>query len=686
MKKMRKRIRGLLILSIALAIVGVVMLKNIIPVYADENIDATSYTNGVYTVDPADNVFGNILIPSGCIFEITSPITVTGTITIEKGGRLFIFSHWADEQVPGDNDTEGNISFQGEGNHWNITTGALIQIGCTLDCEHILDIPAGIEIRGDYNEETNQWTTFDNINDAQWTTFEYDSVLTFFRPLSVGDASIKNDSNNYIYAYSGTSVPTDAIVKELYARFFRVGMYGSFGVSFDENTGLQQLAQRVSADFGNRSGYITTVDGTEIDYYDVTVEWGYDVNSNGSPDENPVSSTVRVYWDNDLTNDSLLINTNYSPNTTSNWYLKDISEDMVPFSADGNNGVSNGILITENNFTGQNNVVIGGNGCVSVFLNDEGLFETELSMRGEYTVLDNNSQQAYNGTIVRVLKNGGDYVYISGSEDNTVDNLGVNNAVMDNIWEANNYSTAYVYIGSQTVYIRSVTVAGAPQITNVALADASQATGVQIDTTGLNDANAPYVSLTFSSNFYDLIPLTITFSNNDVKTITVQRIGLVFGYEYLPDDQTVGNIHTNCNGGNFAFNYTYMDGGAHYQQIVVYAIYYHPADNNTTLSGSDNLYLSLHYGDGNSYMINQYGHQDGGVETTVFILGFLKAHYDDGADIRTQDFVDINGYTGGVYGTVVNSGFDSPDTFGGTQIGSGQGVYWDGIVSWYSNN
>ncbi len=678
-------------MSIALAIVGVVMLKNIIPVYADENIDATSYTNGVYTVDPADNVFGNILIPSGCIFEVTSPITVTGTITIEKGGRLYIFSHPVDEQVPGDIATEGNISFQNEGNHWNITTGALIQIGCTLDREHILDIPVGIEIRGDYDSETNQWTTFDNIDDAQWTTFEYDSVLTFFRPLSVGDASIVNDSKNYIYAYSSTldgQAIKDALVRELYARFFRVGMYGSFGVSFDENTGLQQLAQRVSIDTTQPSGHITTVDGTDINYYDATVEWGYDVNSE-RPDEHPVSSTVRVYWDVELSDDSLLINTNYSYGTTTNWYHKNISSvtDNVPFSEDeDNNGISNGILITEDNFTGQNNVVIGGNGCISVFLNDDGLFEAELSMRSEYTVLDDNAQQAYNGTIVRILKNGGDYVYISGSEDNTVDNLGVNNSVMDNIWEANNNSIAYVYMGSQTVYIRSVTVAGAPQITNVALADASQATGVQIDTTGLNDVNAPYVSLTFSSNFYDLIPLTVTFSNNDVRTITVQRIGLVFGYEYLVDSGNEGHILTNCNDGDFTFNYTYMDNGVDYQQIVVYAIYYHPADDNTTLSGSDNLYLNLHYGDGNSYMINQYGHQDGGVDTTVFILGFLKSHYDDGADIRTQDFIDANGYTGGVYGTVINSGFDSLDTFGGTQIGSGQGVYWDGEVSWYSNN
>ena len=72
--------------------------------------------------------------------------------------------------------------------------------------------------------------------------------------------------------------------------------------------------------------------------------------------------------------------------------------------------------------------------------------------------------------------------------------------------------------------------------------------------------------------------------------------------------------------------------------------------------------------------------------TTSFIIGFLPAHHDDGSDIREQTFRNKFGNTGGMSATVINAGYDDPDSYSGTQIGSGQGVYWNGEVSWASNN
>ena len=72
-------------------------------------------------------------------------------------------------------------------------------------------------------------------------------------------------------------------------------------------------------------------------------------------------------------------------------------------------------------------------------------------------------------------------------------------------------------------------------------------------------------------------------------------------------------------------------------------------------------------------------------DTTFFIIGFAPAKtlYSDGTwgepEIRDQYYSQ-----GSFYATVLNAGYNAADdgTFGGVQAGSGQGVYWDGHITW----
>ena len=57
----------------------------------------------------------------------------------------------------------------------------------------------------------------------------------------------------------------------------------------------------------------------------------------------------------------------------------------------------------------------------------------------------------------------------------------------------------------------------------------------------------------------------------------------------------------------------------------------------------------------------------------LFIVGFMKA--------EGNSFVfSKNGHTGGFSVQVVNSGYDSAESFVGALAGSGKGKYWNGIA------
>ncbi|HAL02308.1 MAG TPA: hypothetical protein DCP07_03045 [Lachnospiraceae bacterium] len=675
-------LRGALALFMSFVLTCGLLLHDEIIVNAGDNITSEDYQTEpgtgdvIYHADQSGASYDNITVPSGCIFEVTAPITVTGDITVEDGGSVFIFSN-------PDSSTEGSIS----GGTWLPENGASLMIGTTLaDDDVSLASPVTLY-------DGNTMTTFDS--GYHWAEFIYDSseskwlCYTPTVPDNVGSNQIDSAASSYIYAYALDGTSDDAIktslAKELYGKFIRVESYGSFGIPVadmennpssqqiaDYNDGINELVSRI--DNLNSDGTITAINaagsGVSISYKTYRVNWGLDQDD---PDTE-IYSDLRVYYG--ISNDGLLINTNYSKNTTSNWYIRSLNSDLIPFT----NAGSNGFLVTSSTI---GNVVVGGNACLYNTLNTNGLCELELSIRNSYTNTANTN--AYNG-IVRILKNADTYVSVEGTgEPNAYDNLGENHYKMDNIWETGNNAEAYAYIGCDSITIRSLTVADSKNITNVSLADSSLTDNVTIDTSGLSNAS-PYFELSFTSNYYDSIPLNITFEGGITRKLTIKRIGLVFGYNYLMDGNTTGYIDTDCNNGHKSFSYDYDNG----EQIVVYATYYHPT-NYVTSSGGNDLYLNVQYANGTSEIKhhtdtthNFNGYQSagsGGVATTSFILGFLPAHTSNGNMINNQYLS-----TGGLYGTVINAGFDDEDTFGGTQIGSGQGVYWNSKVSWFSNN
>jgi len=117
---------------------------------------------------------------------------------------------------------------------------------------------------------------------------------------------------------------------------------------------------------------------------------------------------------------------------------------------------------------------------------------------------------------------------------------------------------------------------------------------------------------------------------------------------------------------------------------VVFANYYHPTNDNT-VSGGDDVSLFLTYDDGTVEVLEKTAYNeatDGGVACTTFIIGFAESKTFDGyvwiGNITEQTYAD-----GGFHATVVNSGYDSKTSYSGTQTGSGEGVYWDGSITWF---
>ena len=329
---------------------------------------------------------------------------------------------------------------------------------------------------------------------------------------------------------------------------------------------------------------------------------------------------------------------------------------------------------------------IGGNGCdVTLTGSDAGLIAVDLNTP-EWMKAATGADY---GTKIRFLNSGDSYIAVAGSgETKAYGGLGENGVVTDKIFTTGENAEARVYIGESTVYLESLVVGPvADGIASVELKDPSQKEGVEIDASNLDK-----VKLTFKSNFYDSVPLTITYKSGKKKDITILRIGVVLSYRYLggapdfdegeredvlwsdtrPDDK-------------IPFTYNYFQG----QQVLVYAIYYHPS-NDLTASGGDDLYLNVEYDDGHKEIIPHYAYipeNDNAVGVSWFIIGYAPAKHFDGNvwtdDITEQTYVNKYGNAGGLSMTVLNAGFNDNTTFGGTQVGAGKGVHWDGKITWF---
>ncbi len=512
---------------------------------------------------------------------------------------------------------------------------------------------------------------FDNVADAA----DYHAFGLAMDPLDRGKREILGESESYLYAYSTDITPPDwLLARELYHRFINPPMFGRFGLDVDnEENGIAQLHERLefkesyTIDVNMSDG---SVEPRNVDIFQVN--WGND--GEGQP--------IIGYYDVVmlLDKEEIIIKTS-AENPT--YYSRSAFDDQVAFTSDEGDCFPAIVIFDAPIGDG---ALIGGNGCdVTLTGSDAGLIAVDLNTP-EWMKAATGADY---GSKIRFLSSGESYIAVAGSgETKAYGGLGENGIVTDKIFTTGENAEARVYIGESTVYLEPLVVGPvADGIASVELKDPSQKEGVEIDASNLDK-----VKLTFKSNFYDSVPLTITYKSGKKKDITILRIGVVLSYRYLggapdfdegeredflwsdtrPDDRV-------------SFKYNYFQG----QQVLVYAIYYHPT-NDLTASGGDDLYLNVEYDDGHKEIIPHYAYipeNDNAVGVSWFIIGYAPAKHFDGNvwtdDITEQTYVNKYGNAGGLSMTVLNAGFNDNTTFGGTQVGAGKGVHWDGKITWF---
>ena len=528
--------------------------------------------------------------------------------------------------------------------------------------------------------------------------FPHDMHLAVGYPDS-GNAEIADKANDYLYAYDTSSVAEtkNHLAQEMYDRFFEVSMYESFGLDTpgpddDDATRLgkrvaniPRLESRIQTKGDPYEITVTLADGTTEtrNAQDYEISWGLD-----SQNGNPVKSVIPVYLLED--NNEFLICTDFDKSTGkgSTFYSRIVHQDEIDFSnVEGNHDWA---CVIYADSVDSSKVMAGGNGSEMSIQNTEGMVSFEIATR-----YPEWGRFANWGTHCRILIPSETYVVINGEgEDKNYDGLGVNAHSIDNVWKTGDGSEARVYIGYSSIYLEplgaGVGGVNTKVISSVTLDDPSLAGGVTIS--GV-DANGK-VKITFASNFYDRVPVTINYTNGAKESIVIVRVGLVIQYSYLFDQGEgvhTGEIGYDCKPGEHCdYTYDYLGKG---EQIIIYATYYHPTNDHTAKAGSE-VVLNLRFADGTSRVIsskddtrNFNGHLDATAEavaTTSFIIGFAPAKIQNPNGFWTDNIVSQTYKEGPFYATVLNAGYNDATTYGGTQSGSGKGVYWDGLIEWFN--
>lgn len=625
-------------------------------------IEPGNYYDGKYHFfdeeNQANNYEGairNITIPTDCCliidgFDLDFAFSFSGTFTMEENSRLEV---WARGK---------NVTITAT-NGWTVTAGndAVVK---TDDFEGtgVSNITGQKTSIRQYNGKSLVNEEFDDFDIRRFVTDteSYWAIDNF----PFGDPGIVDEVKNKIFAYSSDD-PDDIrfqLATELLNRYADdTHFYGfNYDNSFIDN--VSYIGQESPINVINNVGNVET-----RNVYSYRIFWGFPMGENEYgpfPDTSqpPIECEISVIA---LHDNEIIICTDYNNETGSGseYYVKTIHDDAIIFAPNTDTKNSSGevfdeYLITDDSYT---NVVVAGNSLNTDLITTDGLVTIEFY----------NNDLNYSG-ILRVINPSETYVaVIQEGETSKYGGLGNNGLTTENIFRTGNDAVAITYIGNTTLHLEPLNDGlslNTRLITNVELKDSTQKDGVAINKSDLND-----VKVTFRSNFYDSVTLVITYEGGITKELTIQRVGLVVQYMYLAEDGSSFLIMDH-NHQNLDFNYNYDSG----EQIVIYATYYHPT-NYVTKSGDDNLFLNVTYANGTSKIIshtdsarnfNGYCPMDGGaVASTTFIIGFTTAGQ---TDIHVDPF----------YATVVNGGFNDTNTYGGTQTGSGKGVYWDGHLIW----
>ena len=498
-----------------------------------------------------------------------------------------------------------------------------------------------------------------------------------------GDPKAKDLIENELFAYGDldgdSDVDTDDIyggfTSELCCRYFWED--GSILDGQFEITRPDDFAGRL--EFGNEEGYTALdKDGNSVQLK----KYPYVINLGVDHEGNPVKAEGYVYALRKAT--EILVFDGYQ------YYIRDLLTDGVEFINDDTT-----LCVSTDNFE-VDKLKINGNGggsyermnpddnsnIFTVSLNNEKFVRI---YNDNYSNNLKNFRDAFGEESVcdklRIIHNAEGNKYVALKKDDgegeEYEVPGINTQSIDDICEAGEDRYTEVFVGDNILHIYPVAEGATgltdTAITDVKVADPSMSDGVKI--TKVSDDN---YKIEFLSNYYDEITLAITFEDGTSKDLEIRRIALVISYIYLMDGEDQLNLlHGNIES-ETVVNYDYEAG----EQILVYATYYHPTDDNT-VNGADNTSLYITYEDGETKVLNKYKYteaKNGCVATSDYIIGLIPAKEKNpdntwGEPLDSVSMPECNAI-------VVNGGFDNATTFGGTQLGSGSGVYWDGQINW----
>jgi hypothetical protein len=624
-------------------------------------------------------------------------------ITVEEGFNCI----WFDlKNIPeGGIPKDGFVSIRVTGKTASPTMAFLSFSLTDYDDEEEVVEPEGVNFKPD-GDENGIYMTVDvplsHILTDPEPLFRRLNVMAAY--IDSGNPEIVEEANNYLYAYSiddsGEPVEVEAdntkdadpeeqdvfdpikarLAEELYNRFITVAMFESFSIGNidDLMDRINPIGEPYEIDAEDATGSII-----KIPVQDYEVHWG-----NSCEDGEPFSQIIPVYILPNLNDILVCVDFDESKGSGETFFIRS-DLDVIPFTDDPENESSAAVIYYD--FDDYRTIVAGGNGRGMFDLNTEGMFSFDCSgfYVGQPNIYPDTTMVPLDLCTysIRVMKPAGTYVALKGEgETNNYGLVGNNGFATDSIWATGDGLTAYVYIGDTTLYLEplcdNIDGVTTRAIESVELLDETYVDGVSID-----DSDPEKIKLTFSANFYDTIPLLITYTDGTQSELVIRRIGLVIQYMYLGGNPnydegiTVGELRYDYRNDIVVnFDYNYFAG----EQIIIFATYYHPTNDNT-VSGGDDVSLFLTYDEGGTEIIEKTAYNaagNGGVACTTFIIGFAPAKEFDG-NLWVGNITEQTYEKGGFSATVVNGGYDSKTSYSGTQTGSGKGVHWDGSIRWF---
>lgn len=553
-----------------------------------------------------------------------------------------------------------------------------------------VDTPLGNSaVRNLYGDLSYEWTFDHTLNeeDENYIPHEVHIVLDVEKR---GTENTKRLIESELYAYSdidssGTVDITDmklGLATELCSLFF----WDEGGIIDDGVFDIYKPCDLYDPSHPEDSRIEVSAAGTvtakNASGNDVVINrYSYTINLN---DE--ISATEYVYGLNDYNQVLVFAGNEYFIRSTS---------DEVEFYTDNEHPENNDVAICVKAAFDPSNVRIGGNGAAqgNETINPEGdevyctylgnkMFDNPEPRGGRFVDYFNRYYTSYTPLTgyegcnkIRIINPNQTYVVVN-QEGETKDVYGINSHQVDRVSQTGSGKQTEVFIGNQYVHIEALndTIANVVSISSVSIKDDSMSDGIEITKVKEND-----FKVRFKSNFYDSVPLVITYADGTKRDITINRVGLVVESQYLGDEgEGMATYHFFHGGeeGEASCEYNYFAG----QTVIVYATYYHPTNDAT--GGSEDLSLFVTYDNGTTGIIQKAAYTpatDNCVAMTDFVIAFRQ-----GREILEDGNLggNIDPSMQGLHAIVLNSGFDDDTTFSGTQAGSGKGVYWNGHIEW----